>query len=132
MTRRVPASPPLGRSNREGFAGPVDRYRFVDGRRFDRSRNERDRAEVVPAGGLRLAARPHGVRKLGQGARRPGPGHGGQRRRARLAPARPDHHPVVAHVVVAARPDDLTALELEVPLAGPRGAGARRVTQLPR
>src|SRR5947207_13550756 len=59
------------------------------------------------------------MRKLGQRPGRPGPRHRAQRRGSRLAIARPDHHAVLVHIVVTARPHDLAALELEVPLAGP-------------
>src|SRR2546428_12666161 len=59
------------------------------------------------------------MRKLGQSPSRTCPRQRAQRRGPRPAAARTDHHAVLVHVIVAARPDDLAALELEVPLAGP-------------
>src|SRR5439155_3649477 len=59
------------------------------------------------------------MRKLGQSPSRTCPRHRAQRRSSRPAAARTDHHAVLVHDIVAARPDDLAALELEVPLAGP-------------
>src|SRR2546430_17606506 len=59
------------------------------------------------------------MRKLGQSPSRTCPRHRAKRRSSRPAAARTDHHAVLVHVIVAARPDDLAALELEVPLAGP-------------